>query len=93
MEIKLITTDELEAFRSKLLEDINKLLNEKSGTSLKDWLKSYEVREILGISPGTLQNLRNNGTLPYSKVGGIIFYASADIQKVLEDNKRTFERF
>ena len=46
-----------------------------------------EVRELLGISPGTLQNLRVNGTLPYTKVGGVVYYQSDDILKMLEENR------
>jgi hypothetical protein len=38
----------------------------------------------LGISAGTLQNLRINGTLTPSKVGGTHFYKRSDIQKLLE---------
>jgi hypothetical protein len=47
------------------------------------WLKSSEVRKLLKISPGTLQNLRINGTLNYKRIGGIIFYKYDDIQKML----------
>jgi hypothetical protein len=43
---------------------------------------------MLGISPGTLQNMRVNGTLPFTKMGGILFYDSAEIQKILESNKQ-----
>ena len=53
----------------------------------KKWLKSNEVRKLLNISPGTLQNLRINGTLSYTKIGGIIYYAYSDLMKVLEQNK------
>jgi hypothetical protein len=49
----------------------------------KQWLKSAEVRQLLKISPGTLQNLRVNGTLRYSKVGSIIYYKYDDILKIL----------
>nr|WP_317038805.1 hypothetical protein [Sphingobacterium sp. CFCC 11742] len=41
----------------------------------------------MSISPGTLQNLRINGVLPYRKVGGIMFYAIEDIQKMMEGGK------
>ena len=34
---------------------------------------------MLRISPGTLQNLRVNGTLAYTKIGGIIYYKYEDI--------------
>ena len=53
-------------------------------TSPKQWLKSAEVREILKISPGTLQNLRIKGTLKYKRIGGIIYYNYEDIVKMLE---------
>ena len=43
--------------------------------------------ELLQISPGTLQNLRANGVLPFHKVGGIIFYDAEDIQKVMDSSK------
>jgi hypothetical protein len=43
--------------------------------------------DYLQISPGTLQNLRINGTLPYTKIGGIIYYDAAEIQKVMEENR------
>jgi hypothetical protein len=39
---------------------------------------------MLGISHGTLQNLRINRSLPYTKLGGIMFYKYEDIEKILE---------
>jgi hypothetical protein len=51
------------------------------------WLKSNQVRKMLLVSPGTLQNLRINGTLPYTKIGGVIFYDYEDIKKMLEKHK------
>ena len=43
--------------------------------------------ELLKVSPGTLQNLRINGTLPYTKIGGIIFYDAEEIEKVMKNNR------
>ncbi|RYY00601.1 response regulator [bacterium] len=51
----------------------------------KKWLRSAEVRAILNISPGTLQNLRINGTLAFTKVGSIFYYAFSDIQSLLHN--------
>ncbi|WP_224995213.1 helix-turn-helix domain-containing protein [Cesiribacter sp. SM1] len=84
---QLLTTEDLREFKAELLEEIGKLLLEVRGESSKKWLKSQEVRELLGISPGTLQNLRVNGTLPFMKVGGVIFYDFDDIRKMLEETK------
>lgn len=87
MAATIITTDDLREFKMELLDDIKKLLNNQSGQVAKKWLKSPEVRVLLGISPGTLQNLRINGTLPYTKVGGVLYYDYQEIVKVFEKNK------
>jgi hypothetical protein len=86
MAIETLTKADLHEFRKSLLEDIREILKDTNEQS-KKWLKSTEVRKLLNISPGTLQNLRINGTLSYTKIGGIIYYENQDIDKVLENNK------
>ncbi|MEY8780901.1 helix-turn-helix domain-containing protein [Allomuricauda sp. XS_ASV26] len=87
MGATIITTEDLMEFKVELLEDIKALLKDQNGQQGKKWLKSNEVRELLGISPGTLQNLRINGTLPYTKIGGVLYYEYHEIMEVLEQNK------
>ncbi|MBD0777742.1 helix-turn-helix domain-containing protein [Maribacter sp. ANRC-HE7] len=87
MATSIITTDDLRDFKLELLDDIKKLLTKQSQGKLKKYLKSAEIRELLQISPGTLQNLRINGTLPYTKMGGIIFYDADEIQNVMLANR------
>jgi len=87
MPSEIITTDDLREFKLELLDELRKLLKEQGGQPAKKWLKSWEVRKLLGISPGTLQNLRVNGSLPFTKVGGNIFYDYEDIRKMLEENQ------
>jgi hypothetical protein len=86
MAIEVITREDLNEFRTLLLSDLKEILNSKPKEQ-KQWLKSNEVRKLLNISPGTLQNLRVNGTLTFTKIGGIIYYANADLEKLLEANK------
>jgi len=88
MNVELITKEDLKEFKSDLLNEIKAIVKPGDGQSRK-WLKSAEVRKLLKISPGTLQNLRINGTLRYTKVGSIIYYKQEDIDKVLEGNLRT----
>lgn len=66
MAIKIITKEDLNEFRKSLLEDSREILKSKNEQS-KKWLKSTEVRKLLNISSGTLQNLRVNGTLTYTE--------------------------
>ena len=86
MAIEVITREDLNEFRSLLLNDLLDIIKSKPQQQ-KQWLKSNEVRKLLNISPGTLQNLRVNGTITYTKIGGILYYASSDLNKVLENNK------
>lgn len=86
MAIEVITREDLNEFRSLLLYDIKELLKPNIQPA-KQWLKSKEVRKLLNISPGTLQTLRINKTLSYTKIGGILYYNNADIEKLLSANK------
>jgi len=55
-------------------------------TPLSDWLDGQIVMQALHISPRTLQTLRTNGTLPYSRIGRKLFYRRSDILRILQDN-------
>lgn len=86
MPTEIVTTDDLREFKIDLVDEIKKILDEYHGLPTKKWLKSDEVKRLLGISSSTLQNLRVRGMLPYTKLGGIIFYESEKIQKALQNN-------
>ena len=85
MNVELITREDLREFKNELLNDLKQIRQPGQGQS-KKWLKSSEVRKMLNISPGTLQNLRINGTLRFTKIGSIMYYKQEDINKVLEGN-------
>jgi len=91
MAIEVITREDLNEFRTLLLNDFKEILQVKSQQS-KQWLKSSEVRKLLNISPGTLQTFRINKTLSYTRIGGIIYYSQQDIDRLLEGNKVSSER-
>lgn len=92
MEVSIVTEEDLLNFKNEVFEELRNLKEEllnnvKSPEEIK-LLKSHQVQRMLSISPGTLQNLRVNGTIPFSKIGGVIFYDKKDIMKVFEENKR-----
>ena len=86
MPAQIITTDDLREFKVELLDEIRSLISEQKTPSVKKWMKSVEVRKLLNISPGTLQTLRINGTLPYTKIGGTNYYNASDIDVLLSQN-------
>lgn len=87
MATEVLTMEDLREFKKELLQEMKSLFEKSSSGNSKKWLKSTEVRKMLGISPGTLQNLRINGTLPYSKMGGVIYYDHDEIQRILATNR------
>jgi hypothetical protein len=87
MPAQILTTEDLHDFKIELIDEFKKLLRQNGIQPVKKWLKSPEVRKLLSISPGTLQNLRINGTLPFTKIGGVIYYDYEDIQKMLQSTK------
>lgn len=87
MAATIITTEDLQEFKIDLLQEIKKMIQTSEPNTNKKWIKSKEVTELLNISPGTLQNLRINGTLTYTKIGGTLYYDNTDIEKLLNKNK------
>lgn len=90
MPTSIITTDDLRDFKIELLDEIKRLLIKHNGSGLKKYLKSSEVMDLLKISPGTLQNLRVNGSIPHTKMGNMIYYEADEIQKVMTANRAKY---
>ena len=86
MGVELITKDDFEQFKKEVIDEMRKFTTQPQNIvgASKTWLKSFEVRKLLGISAGTLQNLRVNGTLPYTKIGGLMYYKYEDILKLMD---------
>ena len=82
---QLITLEDLADFKEQLLRDLKLIVKNVNGKPSKQWLKSHEVRKILGISPGKLQALRDNGTIPFTRIGNVIFYSTEDIKAMMEN--------
>jgi len=87
MEIDIVTKQDLQQFKTQLLQEIRELL-QKSEKPKTEWLRSKEVRAMLSISSGTLLNLRVSGVLRYTKIGGMHYYSHEDIRNMLEKRSR-----
>lgn len=87
MPKEIITLEDLQDFKRELISEISMLLG-KAPANDRRWLKSYQVREILGISSGTLQHMRTTGKIRYSKVGGLALYDQNDVYAMMDAMKR-----
>ena len=81
MPLELLTVKDLEKFKAELLQEIRNLLLQKSAIE-KKLLKTNDVCRLMGLKPGTLQNLRKNGTIAFRKIGGTIYYRYEDVERL-----------
>ncbi len=93
MPTQVITTDDLREFKMELLSDIQKLFSKIPALAApKRFLKTHEVMSLLKMSAGTLQTHRNNGTIPFIRVGGGLLYDYDEIMDFLNSGKNQLER-
>jgi hypothetical protein len=85
MAIEVLTKDDLEVFRIRLLNDIKALLPPEKEAE-KKWLRTPEVLKFLNISLSTLQNLCYKGILHPSKIGGLNYYRVEEIHSLLDQH-------
>lgn len=52
----------------------------------ESWIDGQDVMLVLKISKRTLQSLRDNGTLPFSRIKGKFYYRVSDLDALLENN-------
>ena len=81
MPLELLTQKDLYAFKLELIAELRALFSQPKPANDR-LLKSCDVRKLLRISPGTLQNLRRNKVLPFTRVGGILYYHYEDVAKL-----------
>lgn len=68
-------------------------LNERYNQQLKEiWIDNSDLMQILKISPRTLQNLRDNGEIPFTRLKGKIYYNLHDVNKILLSKYKRKER-
>ncbi len=85
--MELATYEDLERWKNEILQGVGNLIKGEIPQP-KKWVKSNEAKAELACSNGTLQNLRQNGTIEFSKVGGTLYYSMESITGILEDNKQ-----
>lgn len=79
---EIITKKDLEQFKQELFAMLAPLTTGQTLNTQK-WLKNEDVKKMLKVSGGTIQNLRVNGSLPFTKIGGLYYYKKEDIDLML----------
>ncbi|MEN8251368.1 MAG: helix-turn-helix domain-containing protein [Bacteroidota bacterium] len=82
-----LTESQLEEIVHKTVEKAVQGDNFKKEKGANDeWLTNKRVCEMLSLTPKTMQNYRDEGKIPFAKVGSRIFYRKRDIDTLLESN-------
>lgn len=80
MMLDFVTREDLNKFKAELFEELKHFSRTESK---QDWLKTNDVRSLLQCSPGKLTKLREEGLLPFKKVGGTYYYNRAEVSKMM----------
>ncbi len=84
MTVEFITKADLQSLKNEIIQEL-KAFHAPSVNNLKAYLKSSDVRDLLGCSHGTLQNLRIKGILTPSKIGGSWYYKTDQVYNLLQN--------
>lgn len=67
------------------LDRFEKLLEQRTESEKNEgWIASETARKMLGISPRTWQNMRDQKMLPFAQIGRKIYVKRLDINAFLE---------
>ena len=80
--MEIVTRQMLDEFKRDLINELSQFVN--SSSQANKLLKNSNLMEYLGCSYSTIENLRNEGILPYKKVMGTYYYMYDEVRKVFE---------
>ncbi len=87
MPVDIVTQEDLERFRFRLINDFKQLLQSviPLQNELEKGYKTADAREILGCCKNKLTSLRISRKLRTKKIGGTVYYNKDDIKRLLEE--------
>lgn len=79
------TFEEISAKLDYFVQRMETLCNRHDQKETGKWMDNQAVCRKLRISPRTLQTLRDNGTLAFTKIGNRTYYRPEDVERVISD--------
>ncbi|MEM7656161.1 MAG: helix-turn-helix domain-containing protein [Bacteroidota bacterium] len=80
---ELLTRQDLLDLENRLMALLSERIPEGFSPNRK-WLRSKEVCEWLNISSSTLQNMRDDGSIPFTQLGSTYFYPYQEVEQLLQ---------
>lgn len=94
MKTKFTVSELLEQVLDNMInlnEQLEQARSQQPSCAPERWLDAQDVTEQLHISPRTLQTLRSNGTLGYSRIGNKLYFRASEIEQLLRNNYVMFK--
>jgi hypothetical protein len=92
-QIILMSSEQFQELIQEINEVKDLLLKKSKKNDLPELLRSSEVHKLLKIGPSSLAGLRQNGTIPFTKIGGSIYHFKEDIKKIIYNNYSGFHEY
>ena len=86
MSILVINAEDLERQLQKVVDEVKSAVTNNDSSNVR-WIRSKQVKELLGISDSKLQTMRINRSITYSQIDGTYFYDKESILSLLDQNK------
>lgn len=80
-----ITKNDLRLFAQTIIGELKEILAKQNKENSLDWVKAKVARQLLSISPASLQTLRISGKLQYRKILGSYYYNRKDIMNLFNE--------
>lgn len=90
-EIQMPTVRGIQLLLEPILVKLQNLENELQKLPKKvqpsKYYRAKDLKELFGLTNNTIIKYRDNGTLPYTLLGGVYLYDAKAIDEMLEQNK------
>lgn len=83
LAIATILQEEWQSLNDKLDSLAEMIENRNASDRDAEWLESEAARKLLGVSPKTWQNYRDQRVIPFSQIGRKIYVNRADLDTYL----------
>ncbi len=85
-KIALLQEDELKAYLDDLKLAIEGLNLQQSDSSTPKYYRNKDLKEIFGLSDGTIIKWRKENKIPFTYIDSIYFYPVDEINQLLKNN-------
>ena len=87
MTMIMVPEEEWRNLHDTLEQIIDLITRRNADDSSSEWIESEDARKILGVSPKTWQNYRDQRISPFSQIGRKIYVNRADLDAFLRKHR------